>query len=113
MIFHPTARAAGGRSMSMCVQSLGGALNRKRDTVKFDRRSFEKVEPPRRPEGLERSNGVPRADGLPRTEQLSCATPLAVLKELFDLLEEYGPVWYTQELYERIQAALSNYQKTA
>ncbi len=88
-------------------------MNRKRDTVKFDRRSLKKLEPPGRPEGLERSNGVTRGDGPPRTEQLPSATPLAVLKELFDLLEEYAPVWYTQELYERIQAALSNYQKTA
>ncbi len=37
-------------------------------------------------------------------------TPRAVLKELFDLLEEYAPVWYTQELHDRAEAALSNDQ---
>jgi hypothetical protein len=33
-------------------------------------------------------------------------TPLVVLKEVFDLLEEYGPVWYTEQLHNRIQAVL-------
>lgn len=33
-------------------------------------------------------------------------TPLVVLKEVFDLLEEYGPVWYTEQLHNRIKAVL-------
>jgi hypothetical protein len=31
---------------------------------------------------------------------------LAVLKELFVLLEEYGPVWYTKEHHDRAIAVL-------
>ncbi len=34
-------------------------------------------------------------------------SPLVVLQELFELLEEYAPVWYTEELHERAMAALS------
>jgi hypothetical protein len=30
----------------------------------------------------------------------------AVVQELFLLLEEYGPVWYTEELHNRIVTAL-------
>lgn len=30
----------------------------------------------------------------------------AVLRELFELLEDYGPAWYTQEAHERASAAL-------
>ena len=33
--------------------------------------------------------------------------PRAVLKELFELLEEYGPTWYTEELHIRARLALS------
>lgn len=35
-------------------------------------------------------------------------TPSMVLKEIFDLLEEYAPIWYTEELHNRAMAALSN-----
>ncbi len=35
--------------------------------------------------------------------------PKVVLKEIFELLEEYGPVWYTEELHNRAKAALSNF----
>ena len=31
-----------------------------------------------------------------------------VLTELFELLEEYGPAWYTEEHHNRIIAALKN-----
>jgi hypothetical protein len=30
----------------------------------------------------------------------------AVLEELFSLLEEYGPAWYTEEHHQRIVTAL-------
>ena len=36
--------------------------------------------------------------------------PVAVLQELFDLLEDYAPTWYTEELHERAMIALSEYQ---
>ncbi len=32
--------------------------------------------------------------------------PLAVLRELFELLEDYAPIWYTEELHSRAAAAL-------
>ena len=32
--------------------------------------------------------------------------PAEVLKELFLLLEEFGPQWYTEELHDRAVAAL-------
>jgi hypothetical protein len=34
-------------------------------------------------------------------------TPAAVLQELFELLEDYSPVWYTQENHDRAIAALT------
>lgn len=35
--------------------------------------------------------------------------PKVVLKEILELLDEYGPIWYTEELHDRAKAALSNY----
>ncbi len=40
-----------------------------------------------------------RAAGLP-------VTPSVVLKELFELLEDYAPMWYTEEQHDRAVAAL-------
>jgi hypothetical protein len=31
-----------------------------------------------------------------------------VLEEVFELLEDYAPIWYTQDQHDRIMAALSN-----
>lgn len=31
---------------------------------------------------------------------------MIVLQELFELLEDYGPAWYTQEYHDRAVAAL-------
>lgn len=39
-----------------------------------------------------------------------------VLRELFELLEDYGPSWYTEELHNRVTAALlerASYQAAA
>lgn len=33
--------------------------------------------------------------------QTGAPNPIAVLQELFDLLEDYGPVWYTREAHDR------------
>jgi hypothetical protein len=33
-------------------------------------------------------------------------TPLVALKELFELLEDYSPMWYTEETRERAMSAL-------
>ena len=32
--------------------------------------------------------------------------PLAVLRECFELLEDYAPIWYTEELHNRAASAL-------
>ena len=34
------------------------------------------------------------------------AMPIAVLRELFELLQDYAPIWYTEELHNRAAAAL-------
>jgi len=34
------------------------------------------------------------------------AEPLAVLRELFELLEDYAPTWYTVEHHNRLAAVL-------
>jgi hypothetical protein len=39
-------------------------------------------------------------------EAVSPVDPMAVLAELFDLLEEYAPAWYTEEHHDRAVAAL-------
>lgn len=33
----------------------------------------------------------------------------AVLRELFELLEDYAPSWYTEELHNRAAAALGDF----
>ena len=33
--------------------------------------------------------------------------PLAILRELFEHLQDYAPVWYTEELHNRTNAVLS------
>jgi hypothetical protein len=38
-----------------------------------------------------------------RAEEVS---PMKVLEELFELLEDYGPAWYTKENHDRAVAAL-------
>ena len=40
----------------------------------------------------------------------NATNPKVVLKELFELLEEYGPMWYTEELHIRARIALSDFQ---
>jgi hypothetical protein len=37
----------------------------------------------------------------------------AVLQQLFDLLEEYAPAWYTEEHRDRVAAALDYPEKPA
>jgi hypothetical protein len=41
----------------------------------------------------------PKAPGMPIDQHV-------VLKELFELLEDYAPIWYTKELHDRAVAAL-------
>ena len=36
-----------------------------------------------------------------------------VLTEIYELLEEYAPPWYTQEHHERVKAALSLLRKAS
>jgi len=39
-------------------------------------------------------------------EQQAFVNSQAVIEELFELLEEYGPSWYTEEHHKRAVAAL-------
>jgi hypothetical protein len=48
-----------------------------------------------------------RANGPGKGAALSLVNPVTVLKELFELLEDYSPVWYTEESHDRAVAALS------
>lgn len=41
-------------------------------------------------------------------DNFSAANPKLVLKELFELLEAYGPIWYTEEHHKRALAALGD-----
>ena len=34
------------------------------------------------------------------------AEPLSILRELFELLQDYAPVWYTEEIHNRAASAL-------
>ncbi len=34
------------------------------------------------------------------------ADPSSILRELFELLQDYAPIWYTEELHNRAAAAL-------
>jgi hypothetical protein len=36
--------------------------------------------------------------------------PKVVLKEIFELIQEYGPIWYTEDLHIRARIALSDFQ---
>ena len=48
-----------------------------------------------------------RASMSGRGAALGLVSPAAVLKELFELLEDYAPVWYTEENHDRAVAALA------
>ncbi len=45
-----------------------------------------------------------------RHDSLKASDPQFVLLDLFELLEDYGPVWYTLELRTRIVSALVHQQ---
>jgi len=45
------------------------------------------------------------------SQQVRSESPEAVLEELFLLLEEYGPMWYTVEHHNRAVAALLQAKK--
>jgi hypothetical protein len=38
--------------------------------------------------------------------QMFATEPVAVLREVFELLQDYAPIWYTEELHNRMAAAL-------
>ena len=44
---------------------------------------------------------------LDRHDSLEASDPKSVLQELFVLLEDYGPVWYTAKLRRHIVSALN------
>jgi len=42
--------------------------------------------------------------------QSVCEETNAVLRELVELLEDYAPIWYTEDLHNRVSAALGEFQ---
>jgi hypothetical protein len=36
--------------------------------------------------------------------------PVAILREVFELLEDYAPIWYTERLHSRMAAALGEHE---
>ena len=42
-------------------------------------------------------------------DQRKPASGSTVLRELFELLEDYAPTWYTEELHNRAAAALGDF----
>jgi hypothetical protein len=47
------------------------------------------------------------AAGMTGKSGLTLVNPATVLRELFELLEDYAPVWYTEENHNRVLAALA------
>lgn len=41
-----------------------------------------------------------------REERTAVVNPIEVLRELFDLLEDYSPGWYPEEMHNRAVSAL-------
>lgn len=58
---------------------------------------------------LQRATAIPGAFKVKDTRIPVSTNPREVLKEVFQLMEEYGPVWYTEELHDRVKTALSDY----
>lgn len=50
--------------------------------------------------------------GGPESAQLHSAKVAEVLRELFNLLEEYAPVWYTEEHRDRAVAVLRDFEES-
>lgn len=53
----------------------------------------------------------PASDSAPHNMPKS--PPIKALEELFDLLEDYGPAWYTEAHHERTLAALNSARQSA
>jgi len=51
-------------------------------------------------------NLKPEERGIRATAELPTANPREVFAELLELLEEYGPSWYTEEHHRRAVTAL-------
>lgn len=53
---------------------------------------------------LDEANETERGYG--NLESRQAVNPKVILEELFELLEEYGPAWYTEDHHRRAVAAL-------
>ena len=58
----------------------------------------------------ERNDLDSRVASFSNGRQLGSESPLEVLEELFELLEDYGPAWYTEKVHDRALAALISAQ---
>jgi len=41
------------------------------------------------------------------SQEVGAVSPMTVLRELYELLEDYAPVWYSEEAHNRAEAALN------
>ena len=55
---------------------------------------------------LETEDGTSRKINIENCHELHSVSSSEVLAELVELLEEYAPSWYTEELHNRAMAAL-------
>jgi hypothetical protein len=85
------------------------ALHRSPDPVKDRTLCLLKRVPP---ENSETESQVPLSTASrPGEAGLTLLNPSNVLRELFELLEDYAPAWYTEENHDRALAALARVQR--
>lgn len=53
----------------------------------------------------------PAVTGSNSQHQSSSLSPMMVLRELFELLEDYSPTWYKEETHQRAFAALMQHPR--
>jgi hypothetical protein len=53
-----------------------------------------------------------KGQGLPRTAIEDETRLYGALKSLFELLENYGPVWYTKHYHDKAKTALGKHERT-
>jgi hypothetical protein len=74
------------------------------DSIPFD---FPDLKPPSRSRLMNTNHLEESPEPIPAESSVTNASgPKEVLKEVFGLLEEYGPLWYTEELHNRFIAEL-------
>ena len=81
------------------------SLHRRPDPVKDGTFHLLKHEPAEKSETAAHARSS--AAGRAGKSGLTLLNPATVLRELFELLEDYAPAWYTEETHNRALAALA------